>query len=1046
MSGHEQSPENILTAHAAAVRQLARAIVRDPSLAEDVAQDSMLVALRRPSPAAWISWPWLAGVVRNVARNTARSERRRRARQAQAAGARPPAGEEAPLGHLERIEAQRAVVEAVAALPEPYRETITLHYFAGLTTKAVAERLGVPHETIRTRVRTGLKRLRQTFSAEHPYARRRMAGLIGLSHSPWSPPVGAVVAGAMMKKTICLAVATLLLVGFGTWWLVLRHSPGTAAPKIVDSPGSAADAPARLVGNGREPAEGPEVLPKTAHTRITGRVVEARTGSSLAGARVRALRADVADVLAPDALALAATHSLANGRFELGIMDAAAAYVLVADSGTHAPHWVWARPGGDVTIALDAPRRLRGHVRDIADQPIAGAIVKWRGILGAIRYERVARTAADGSYALAVPRVRGLDLISVLDVSAPGFAPLRVPATRIVPRGTDVELDLHLLSGATLHCIVIDAASRRPVANARVFVWSESEVMGVARFDGTQAMNPYYTQVLGTGRSDDAGAFVCNHVPPWSGAPVGVHTASRFSRRLGYVVATADGYVPRRIELEVPDEGQRISVELDLAPATEVIGRVVDVAGEPVADATVYWTWADGRSPGWVPGTVGVLLDGSATTDEQGRYRLPRVALVEEGGPPIAVHAHRSEPAWWHARARVDLATTSGAGTEAPDLVLPLQPEAPYRDLLVVTVAGEPVVGAYAEGGIASSRSDADGRLRVYFQPASTGNAAEATVRVQALGFAPSRVALLPELAPAEAVRVQLTPAAPAAEPATLPAVSPSAVVLEGALRGAESGTPILKHRTVLLDERGREAHRARYAGPGRFAFHDVPEGVWRLRATSPGHDPLTREVRVSAENPLPPLELRLTAGVSLRVCCKDEKGSPVRNARLTFRGKGGYFSGDLDAGGCTLLRGLKPGHEYEVTCSRMPASGTAEWFVPSPIEPVTVPQVASSDVLAVTLQRAGVTSIRIQSERLGLIEAAATPAQLEARAGTKAWLEDEAGRVLWQRSHLRGSGWSLFGPLGEFTLHIQVPGAEGVSRKLTLDANPGSRTVIEIE
>ncbi|MFL5755260.1 MAG: RNA polymerase sigma factor [Chloroflexota bacterium] len=60
---------------------------------------------------------------------------------------------------LER-ERDHRIRDAVAALPEPYREMIVLRYFAELDPLAIASATGTPLETVRTRLRRGLARLR----------------------------------------------------------------------------------------------------------------------------------------------------------------------------------------------------------------------------------------------------------------------------------------------------------------------------------------------------------------------------------------------------------------------------------------------------------------------------------------------------------------------------------------------------------------------------------------------------------------------------------------------------------------------------------------------------------------------------------------------------------------------------------------------------------------------------------------------------------------------------------------------------------------------
>ena len=59
-----------------------------------------------------------------------------------------------------RTRAQRALVDMVLALDEPYRTTVLVRYFDDLSPNEVAERLGVPPSTVRSRLQRGLHALR----------------------------------------------------------------------------------------------------------------------------------------------------------------------------------------------------------------------------------------------------------------------------------------------------------------------------------------------------------------------------------------------------------------------------------------------------------------------------------------------------------------------------------------------------------------------------------------------------------------------------------------------------------------------------------------------------------------------------------------------------------------------------------------------------------------------------------------------------------------------------------------------------------------------
>jgi RNA polymerase sigma-70 factor (ECF subfamily) len=215
----------LLVAHGDAMRRLARAIVYDEHLSEDVAQEAARIALASPAPLGWPAWAWLAGIVRNVARNTLRGERRRRVREGSGECREASAVRDAefPLARIERVEAQRRVVDAVLGLDEPYRAVIIGRYFDGLSVDALALRLSTPRETVRTRLRRGVERLRDELDAKsRPGVPGWLAAFsesdVARSGGPSANVVRHLLEGAVMRKVESVVLAVLLgALGWTTW-------------------------------------------------------------------------------------------------------------------------------------------------------------------------------------------------------------------------------------------------------------------------------------------------------------------------------------------------------------------------------------------------------------------------------------------------------------------------------------------------------------------------------------------------------------------------------------------------------------------------------------------------------------------------------------------------------------------------------------------------------------------------------------------------------------------------------------------------------------
>ena len=140
-------------------------ILRDEQLAEDAVQEGFLALWR--SAASFRAErakasTWIVTLVHRRAVDIVRREERRRAEPLESEG-RPDAPD--PAGSAEDVawlgfERDR-VQAALRSLPDAQREAIELAYYGGYSQSEVAERLGVPLGTIKSRMFAGLARLRE---------------------------------------------------------------------------------------------------------------------------------------------------------------------------------------------------------------------------------------------------------------------------------------------------------------------------------------------------------------------------------------------------------------------------------------------------------------------------------------------------------------------------------------------------------------------------------------------------------------------------------------------------------------------------------------------------------------------------------------------------------------------------------------------------------------------------------------------------------------------------------------------------------------------
>jgi len=145
--------------------RVARGVVRDPSIAEEVAQEVLTevwLKADRFDPDRGSVVGWVATLARRRGVDRVRSEQAGRNRDDRVARRNQErdfdvVADEVEV-HLEHWQVRRALAD----LSERQREAIELAYFGGHTYRDVARVLGIPEGTAKSRLRDGLLRLRES--------------------------------------------------------------------------------------------------------------------------------------------------------------------------------------------------------------------------------------------------------------------------------------------------------------------------------------------------------------------------------------------------------------------------------------------------------------------------------------------------------------------------------------------------------------------------------------------------------------------------------------------------------------------------------------------------------------------------------------------------------------------------------------------------------------------------------------------------------------------------------------------------------------------
>ena len=536
-----QSDLDSLLTHADWVHDLARRLVRDPDVAEDLAQDTLVTALRWRGNAIASMRGFLRTVLTNRVREHVRGGHRLQRREL-AAAVRPIEPSTADL--VARASAQREVVEQVLRLPDIYREALLWRYFEDQTPTQIAARLDVPVSTIKTRLAKAHALLRDELDRRHGGDGR--AWVVALAPIVCRTKTAGLSVGAM-------AAAAIVLVAIGSataWFWPTRDRagppeqltvalPDPATRSTVEPPRERAEAPADL-------GERPAWRPSSTAAPMRGRVVDLR-GDPVPRIVIKHQR--LGFLASKRGTSIAVTGS--DGRFKLsgeagpGTLTTAGRAWMTVSAGVAA--------AGEITVVVAPRLEVACQVIDEQRRPLDRTSVEVR-----LPVELEHRLASDLENSWPVPISFTADADGRFTGDLPATSGVRLVARR--PGHVDTEI---LYDGVS-RVVELTMASPDPVGAL------DGRVVDPI---GEPVASAWVSDGEAVAWTDELGRF---RLPAHDGE----------SRA---VTAVAPGWLPGT--WTPTSEGEPSSIEIRLTgQRRSIAGLVVDHQGRPLPSARVFVT------------------------------------------------------------------------------------------------------------------------------------------------------------------------------------------------------------------------------------------------------------------------------------------------------------------------------------------------------------------------------------------------------------------------------------------------------------------------
>jgi RNA polymerase sigma-70 factor (ECF subfamily) len=165
VAGDRRALESLVAEMLPRIRNLVRYLVRGDSDADDMAQEA-LVAIVRGLPSYRGEGSLSAWADRVAVRETFANLRRVRKARAQVDAGADLAAVPHPDGPPDDYAERRRAAKLLDELPEDQRHVLVLHHVLGLSVPEISDEVGAPFETVRSRLRLGMSKLRALHGAD----------------------------------------------------------------------------------------------------------------------------------------------------------------------------------------------------------------------------------------------------------------------------------------------------------------------------------------------------------------------------------------------------------------------------------------------------------------------------------------------------------------------------------------------------------------------------------------------------------------------------------------------------------------------------------------------------------------------------------------------------------------------------------------------------------------------------------------------------------------------------------------------------------------